>query len=174
MKPIAVVHHGGVTDSLFRQGKAQAVHDFVKQVHDLGLLAGVSSHCPNNIRRIADEGWEVDLFMTCFYYVTRSREEQRQAFGDSIVDEPFFEDDPIRMTAVIREVKKPCLAFKILAAGRLCNNQAQVERAFQFAFQNIKPTDAVIVGMFPVYEDEIALNAAYTRKHGRLPPAAGG
>lgn len=168
MRPIAVVHHGGVTDSLFRQGKAGQVRDFVKQVHDRGLLAGVSSHSPDNIRRIADEGWEVDLFMTCFYYVTRTREEQRSAFGDSIVDEPFLEDDPIRMTAVIRQVEKPCLAFKILAAGRRCNSQAEVERAFQFAFANIKPTDAVIVGMFPKYEDEISLNVAYTRKHGRV------
>ncbi|MGQ9591315.1 MAG: hypothetical protein ACUVYA_13600, partial [Planctomycetota bacterium] len=168
MRPIAVVHHGGVTDSLFRQGKAGQVRDFVKQVHDLGLLAGVSSHNPDNIRKIADEGWEVDLFMTCFYYVTRTQEEQRRAFGDAIVDEPFLEDDPIRMTAVIRQVKTPCLAFKILAAGRRCNSQAQVERAFEFAFANIKPTDAVIVGMFPKYEDEISLNVAYARKHGRV------
>ena len=70
-QPIAMVHHGGATDRLFREGKSQQVHDFVKKVRDAGVLAGVSAHNPDCIRRIADEGWKVDLFMTCFYYITR-------------------------------------------------------------------------------------------------------
>ena len=32
--------------------------------------------------------------------------------------EPYFEKDPERMCKMIRQVKKPCFAFKILAAGR--------------------------------------------------------
>ncbi|MGD8240558.1 MAG: hypothetical protein PVH68_18530, partial [Armatimonadota bacterium] len=113
-KPIAIVHHGGVTDGLFRGGKAQQVHDFVKKVHDQGALAGVSSHCPDNIKRIADEGWENDLFMTCFHYVTRPREQIQEKFGTLTVGEPYFESDPDDMTAVVRQVKQPCLGFKIL------------------------------------------------------------
>ncbi len=170
MGPIAIVHHGGVTDSLFRAGKAQQVRDFVKKVRDLGVLAGVSSHCPDNIKRMTDEGWENDLFMTCFYYVTRPREEQQRLLGKVVVDEPFFESDPVDMTGVIRQVGKPCLAFKILAAGRKCGDQASVRGAFQFAFERIKPTDAVIVGMYPRFEDEVRLNAEYARKYGN--PAA--
>jgi len=168
MSPIAILHHGGVTDRLFRDGKADAVHDFVKRVHDTGRLAGVSSHCPQNIQRIADEGWEVDLFMTCLYYVTRPAEEQRKMLGKVAVYEPFFESDREDMTAVIRKVPKPCLAFKILAAGRVCWSQKEVEGAFKYAFSRIKKTDGVIVGMFPRYEDEIRLNAEYTRRHGTV------
>ncbi len=166
LNPIAIVHHGGVTDRLFREGKKQQVHDFVKKVHDQGVLAGVSSHCPANIQRIADEGWENDLFMTCFYYVNRPREEQQALLGKVTVDEPFFESDPIEMTRVVRQISKPCLGFKILAAGRLCANQRMVDRAFKFAFENIKPVDAVIVGMYPRFEDEITCNIAYTSKYG--------
>jgi hypothetical protein len=166
MNPIAFVHHGGVTDSLFRTGKAQQVRDFVKKVHDHGVLAGVSSHCPDNIKRMADEGWENDLFMTCFYYVSRPKEEQQKLLGKVVVDEPFFESDPMEMTQVIRQVGKPCLAFKILAAGRKCSNQGSVQDAFRFAFEKIKPTDAVIVGMYPRFEDEIRLNVEYARKFG--------
>ena len=165
-KPIAIVHHGGVTDGLFRAGKAQQVHDFVKKVHDAGALAGVSSHCPDNIKRVADEGWENDLFMTCFYYVTRPREEMERELGKVTVGEPFFESDPDDMTAVVRQVKQPCLGYKILAAGRKCWNQRSVENAFKYAFEKLKPTDAVIVGMFPRYTDEVAENAGYTRTHG--------
>jgi hypothetical protein len=167
MSPIAIVHHGGVTDSLFRAGKAQQVRDFVKKARDHGVLAGVSSHCPDNIKRMADDGWENDLFMTCLYYVSRPREEQQKLLGKVVVDEPFFESDPADMTAVIRQVSKPCLAFKILAAGRKCPNQESVQGAFRFVFERIKPTDAVIVGMYPRFEDEVHLNAEYARKFGR-------
>jgi len=166
MKPIAIVHHGGVTDRLFRDGKAQQVRDFVKKVRDHGVLAGVSSHNPQNILRIAEAGWENDLFMTCFYFVTRTKQEQQKLLGKVVVGEPFFESDPIDMTNVIRQVNKPCLAFKILAAGQLCANQESVEKAFKFAFEHIKPTDAVIVGMYPRFEDEMRLNAEYVRRHG--------
>jgi len=162
--PIAMVHHGGVTDALFRAGKQEEVHDFVKKVHDHGLLAGVSAHDPNNIKQIADEGWENDLFMTCFYFVTRPREDQEDDFGKVTVGEPFFESDPKEMTAVARQVDKPCLGFKILAAGRSCWSKPSVERCFKFAFESLKPIDGVIVGMFPVYYDEVAENAEFTRK----------
>ncbi len=164
--PIAIVHHGGVTDGLFRGGEAQKVHDFVKKVHDCGALAGVSSHSPENIQRIADEGWENDLFMTCFYYVTRPREEMQRQLGKVPVGEPFFESDPDDMTHVIRQVRQPCLGFKILAAGQRCWSRDSVEEAFKYAFGNIKATDGVIVGMFPRYTDEVSENAEYTRKYG--------
>lgn len=170
MGPIAIVHHGGVTDSLFQGGKAGQVRDFVKKVQDHGVLAGVSSHCPDNIKRIADEDWGNDLFMTCFYYVSRPKDEQRKLLGKIVVDEPFFESDPDDMTNVIRQVKTPCLAFKILAAGRKCSNQESVSKAFNYAYSRIKPADAVIVGMYPRFEDEVRLNAGYARKFGS--PAA--
>jgi len=165
-KPIAIVHHGGVTDGLFRGGQAEKVHDFVKKVHDHGALAGVSSHCPDNIKRIADEGWESDLFMACFHYVTRPQDEMQEKFGTVTVGEPFFESDRDDMAAVVRQVKQPCLGFKILAAGRRCWDTGSVEKAFQYAFDNVKKTDAVIVGMFPRYADEVKENADLTRKHG--------
>lgn len=170
--PIAMVHQGGVTDALFRAGKSQQVHDFVKRVHDAGMLAGVSSHCPQNIQRVADEGWENDLFMCCFYHINRPREEQQKLLGRVVVHEPYLESDPVEMTAVIRQVRQPCLGFKILAAGRLCWSKPSVNRAFKFAFANIKPTDGVIVGMFPRYADEVGEDAGCVRTFGQRPRSA--
>ncbi len=158
--PIAMVHHGGVTDSLFRAGKAERVRDFVKKVKDHGLLAGVSSHSPDNIKHVADAGWENDFFMCCFYYVTRPAEEMQKKLGKVPVGEPFFDTDPAEMTAVMRQAGKPCLGFKILAAGRSCWSKPSVEQAFQYAFEQIKPSDGVIVGMFPRYSDQVAEDAA--------------
>jgi hypothetical protein len=165
-RPIAIVHHGGVTDRLFAEGKAHLVHDYVKAVRETGLLAGVSAHNPDVIRRIADEGWDVDFFMTCFYFLTRHQDKEKPIPVIPVGDYNFFKDDPLVMTQVIRQVKQPCLAFKILGAGRQCSSQESVSAAFQFAFENIKPTDGVIVGMFPWAYDEIGANAGYTRRFG--------
>jgi hypothetical protein len=177
-RPIAAAHHGGVTDRLFRQGKSSQVHDFVKAVHDAGLAAGVSAHDPDCIRRIADAGWPVDFFMTCFYYLTRPAPPEG-AEVPSLLDGPdvgykFYRDDPVRMCEVIRQVKQPCLAFKILGAGRRCADQQTVRDAFRFAFENIKPGDAVIVGMYPRQLDQVGANARFARElaaAGRNPPA---
>jgi len=115
-----------------------------------------------------DEGWENDFFMCSFYYLTRPREEMEKRLGKVPVGEPFFESDPLEMTAAIRHVSKPCLAFKLLAAGRMCWTQQSVEEAFNFAFANIKPIDAAIVGMFPRFSDQVRQNAAYARKYGAV------
>lgn len=168
-QPIAVVHHGGVTDKLFAEGKSAQVHDFVKAAHDTGVLAGVSAHNPDCIQQIADEGWEADLFMTCFYFLTRKTLKTAQAAAPPETLElvyPFYRNDPLVMTRVVRQVKQPCLGFKILAGGRLCSDQTVVRNAFRFAFENIKPTDGVIVGMYPQFFDEVSANAQYTRDLG--------
>jgi hypothetical protein len=167
-QPIAAVHHGGVTDRLFGQGKSQQVRDFVQRVRDAGVLAGVSAHNPDCIKRIADEGWPVDFFMTCFYHLTRTREDLEKM--PPVVTLPigysFFASDPLAMTEVARQVRQPCLGFKILAAGRKCHDKKTVQEAFQFAFEHLKPTDGVIVGMYPRFQDQIHENAAYARQFG--------
>jgi hypothetical protein len=165
-RPIAMVHHGGATDRLFAEGKADAVRDYVKAARDCGVLAGVSAHNPDCIKRIADEGWEVDFFMTCFYFLTRKTANKDTELPTLEVGHAFFKDDPKAMTEVVRQVKQPCLGFKILGAGRLCTNQQTVRAAFEFAFKNIKPCDGVIVGMFPWFFDEVGANAGYVRELG--------
>ena len=73
-----------------------------------------------------------------------------------------------KMTAAIRQASKPCLAFKLLGAGRLCWLPAQVDKAFRFTLANIKKTDGVLVGMYPRFTDEIAHNVRLTLKYGGL------
>ena len=71
------------------------------------------------------------------------------------------------MFKVIRNVSKPCLAYKVLAAGRKIDSPEMVRKAFEYAFQNIKPSDAVIVGMYPRFSDQIAENTAIVRELAR-------
>ena len=157
-----------ICDLAVRFCKSGEVHDYVKRAKDTGVLAGVSAHNPDCIKQVADEGWETDFFMNCFYNIPRKPEEEAQMPPVVTVQtgKPFFASDPATMTEVMRQVDKPCLGFKILGGGRKCANQDMVRGAFRFAFENIKPTDGVIVGMFPKYFDEVGANAGYTRTLG--------
>jgi hypothetical protein len=82
------------------------------------------------------------------------------------VGEVYLESDPPRMFKAVRATKRPCLAFKILAAGRLCDRKPWVERAYRDTFAAIKPTDGVIVGIYDRYSDQAAEGAAWVRRFG--------
>ncbi|MEJ5368825.1 MAG: hypothetical protein WHT08_10930 [Bryobacteraceae bacterium] len=162
---LGMAHHGNRTDEAFREGKMERVLEFVQRVRDTGLMAGVSTHNPAVIEWIEEKGWPVDYYMACFYHVTRTPEQTRTLMGgERPLGEPFLEKDPERMTRVIRQTAKPCLGFKILGAGRAGWGREQIEAAFRFAFTHIKPGDAVIVGMWPKFKDEIAENCDIVRK----------
>lgn len=163
---MGVVYHGERTDINLREGKMDDVNDFIKAVQDAGLLAGVSMHNPAALDHIEGKGWQPDFYMTCVYRRSRTPEETRKEFNEATVGEPYFEKDPERMCRMIRQTKRPCFAFKILAAGRNIKSPKAVEGAFQFVYQNIKPQDGVIVGMFPRFNDEIKINAQHARKFG--------
>ncbi len=170
LEPIAICHHGAVTDPAFRKGEAGRVHDYVKRVHDAGVLAGVSTHNPDNLARMEDAGWETDLYMTCFYYMTRPKQELWKLLGgERVLGEVFVASDRDRMTTRIRQVRKPCLAFKILAAGRLSERKESLEKAFRYAYASIKKTDACIVGMYNYFSDEVAEDAGLARKYAAGP-----
>lgn len=168
LKPIGIAHHGNRTDERFHDGEMHKVREFCKAVRDTGVMVGVSTHNPAVIDTIEGEGWDIDYYQTCFYFVTRTRAEARAAFGESPLDTGgmFMEKDPERMSKMIRQTKRPCLAFKILGAGRNIDGPGAVENAFRSAFANIKPSDAVIVGMCPRFKDEITENVALTMRYG--------
>jgi len=163
-RPLGMVHHGETTDVYYREGKLERILTFIKAVHDLGLLAGISTHNPRVVEAVEEKGWNNDFYMTCFYCESRRPEEFEKEIGVIPVGETYLSSDPPRMCAMIRQTRKPCLGFKILAAGRRCETPEDVRKAFEFAFQNIKATDGVIVGMYPRYSDQIGENAALARE----------
>jgi hypothetical protein len=169
---IGVAHHGEVTDRLFKTGGFDAVGDYLKRVKDAGMLAGISTHMPAVVDAAESKGWEIDYYMTCVYERHRSAEDLQKLLGHVPVPvgEVYLTSDPPRMYRAIRSTRRPCLAFKILAAGRLSDRRHWVEGAFRETFAAIKPTDAVIVGMYDEYTDQPAQNAELVR---RFSPASG-
>jgi hypothetical protein len=161
--PLGVGHHGNRTDERFRAGQMNIVEDFTKAVHDAGMAAGVSTHNPAVVQYIEDKGWKIEYYMTCLYRISRIPEETRKEIGEAPLGETFLEKDPERMCAMVRKTDKTCFAFKLLGAGRNIRPDV-IEGAFRFALTNIKPKDAVIVGMFPKFTDQAQENAGYVRK----------
>lgn len=164
MGPIGIVHHGGTTDRRWRNGEHGKIRDFLKAVRDSGVLVGLSTHNPLVVEEVESRGWDVDFFMCCVYRLTRTDQEIVNLLGQRPLGEVYLPQDPPRMYRAIRQTRKPCLAFKILAAGRLTNTPEAMDEAFRFAFENIKPTDAVIVGMYPRYSDQVRENAERARR----------
>jgi len=166
---IGIAHHGEVTDRMFKNGKIDRMHDYLKRVRDAGLLVGVSTHMPDVVDTVESKGWDVDYYMTCVYERHRSAEALEKLLGQAPIPqgEVYLPLDPPRMFKAIRQTKRPCLAFKILAAGRLSERRQWVEQAFRQTFESIKPGDAVIVGIYDQYSDQPAEDAALVRRFGR-------
>jgi hypothetical protein len=164
LKPIGIAPHGALNEKLFRQKKLTVLTDLLKRIRDQGVLVGLSAHDPRLIETAEEKGWDVDYYMCCLYYLTRPKDELRRLLGDHLpLGEVYLPSDPPRMFQTIQATRKPCLAYKVLAAGRRVSNLAEVRGCFLEAFAHIKPTDAVIVGMYQQLGDQVGENAAIVR-----------
>lgn len=164
-KPIGIAPHGSLAERLHKQNRLSVLTDLLKRIRDQGVLVGLSAHNPELIALSEEKGWDVDYYMCCLYYLTRPREEfQKLLGGEMPLGEVYLQSDPPKMFKVIQAARKPCLAYKVLAAGRRIESQSQVRDSFETAFKNIKPTDAVIVGMYLQLGDQVAENAALVRQ----------
>ena len=166
-RPIGIAPHGALNERLHREKKYDVLTDLLKRIRDQGVLVGLSAHDPRLIETAEEKGWDVDYYMTCLYYLTRPKEELRAILGGDLpLGEIYLPSDPPRMFKVIQATAKPCLAYKILAAGRRISSPAEVRRCFEEAFAGIKATDAVIVGMYQQFGDQVAEDAALVREFG--------
>lgn len=163
-RPVGIVHHGGSAERKRREGKIQQVRDFLKAVRDSGALVGLSTHDPGFLEEAESQNWDVDFYMTALYYLTRTNAQFEKMLGQKPLGEVYLPQDPPKMCKVMRQTRRPCLAYKVLAAGRAADTPRQVDAAFQFVFDNIKPTDAIIVGMYPRYFDQVKDNAERVRR----------
>jgi hypothetical protein len=159
-KPLALHRQGEVVDVAYRAGQMNTVRDWCKEARDLGVMVGVGTHKPEVIAQVESEGWDVDFYAGCVYNRTRTPEEWKKVLNGELMEMPnetYVQSDPPRMYQVMRQTRKPCFAFKILAAGRIPDRG--IDQAFRTAFESIKPNDGIYVGMFPRVKDEVKENA---------------
>jgi hypothetical protein len=162
LKPLAIYHHGTRTDAHWKAGQIDVVRDRLKVIRDTGAAVGLASHMPEVFDHVEQAGWDVDFYMGCLYNLSREDRESMLVSGKRSEDR-FVDSDREVMCRFIRTTERPCLAFKILASRRKCESQQMVRKAFQFAFDRIKPSDAVVVGMMQKDRNEAAADAEIVR-----------
>jgi len=171
-KPVGVYLWGMLTDILWREGKIDTAKDFLAKARDAGVQVGVGTHIPEVIEYIDEKGWDIDFYLASVYKWMKSNDEILAIMPEVPVDghggwEVYMPSEPARMCETIRRTPKMCFAFKVFAGGRACRTPQQVSDVFEFILGNIKPTDAVIVGMYPRFAPKmIEENADLVKKYG--------
>ena len=143
-KPIAIYNHGSHTDAQWKLGKMDTVREHCKVMRDSGVLVGVGTHIPEVVDYIDGGGWDVDFYMTCLFNLSDG--------------ESFRDSDREKMLERVRKTSKPCLMFKVYGAGRHCRSPEAMLDALRLAFRHAKPADAVVIGMFPKYSEQVEEN----------------
>ncbi|MCX6624751.1 MAG: hypothetical protein NTY38_27555 [Acidobacteria bacterium] len=158
MKPIAIYHHGSMTDRFWQADHPEKIADSLKAIRQTGAMVGLGTHIPEVIDYAEDRHWDVDFYMTCIYHLTRSPEQNARLAGRPLEGELFWDADREQMLARVKKTAKPCLIFKVYGATRHCDTPERRQAAINLAFDYAKPSDSIVVGMFPKLSEQVEEN----------------
>lgn len=169
VEPLGIYHTGSMTDMYCESGQHQKLRDHIKMVKDAGVLVGMGTHVPERVKRAEDEDWGADFYLTCLYNARKNREGETSGFisGKPKNHLVFFPEDRFEMFDVIKQVEKPCIAFKVFAGGQIFYDKNEEEckkaayNALKETYDNIKPNDLVCMGVFQKYKNQIEENMGY-------------
>ena len=133
--------NGDGAESLLAQGQFERVCESVELIKSNKCLAGVGAHDLRVIIECEKAKLGVDFYQKTFHsldYYSAPRPDEKDAKG---AHDNSWCNDPQAVIDFMATVKKPWIAFKILAAGAL-----QPRAAFPYAFNS--GADFVLVGMF--------------------------
>lgn len=128
----ALYFHGALVDRAYAARDERTIRDWCRHAQSRGVPAGVAAHLPEAHSWVDGLG-AADFHVVCFFRCGSLHEGKGEKF--SLRDMPAAVD-------CVRRIAKPCIAYKIMAAGRI-----DPRMAFEYAFEGIKPTDVVNVGM---------------------------
>jgi hypothetical protein len=138
----AICIQGIRVDEQVEAKRLDVLRGWLELIKSLGLPAGIATHRAKTHLLVEEKGLPTD-----FYHQTLYR-------PDNYVREGLEES-----LATIEKLDKPVVAYKALGAGRLLPKDT-----LPHVFQRLKRKDGVCLGMFPKKRDEVAENAALTRK----------
>jgi hypothetical protein len=148
----ALYIQGAEGDRYVRDGKINMLAMAIEHIKKQGYLAGMGAHSLEVIKACEKEGIPVDYYVKTFHhdkYWSAHPEADRVEFSvdtkryldHNMIHDNIFDLFPAKTLEFMKEVKKPWIAFKVLAAGAI-----QPKDGFRFAFEN--GADFICVGMF--------------------------
>ncbi|MCC7495730.1 MAG: hypothetical protein IT204_25490 [Fimbriimonadaceae bacterium] len=146
----AVYLHGGVCETLWSEGELAELERLLAVLRATGRPCGFAAHDPRCHLDLAPR-LAVDFQMVCLFNCGSLHSGGGEHFDPA---------DPAAALAAIAAIQRPCLAYKILGAGRY-------DPAVQFprVFGEIKPSDAVVVGLYTEHHPrQVEDNAALVRQ----------
>jgi len=166
---------GGVGDSFVKGGRVDLLGEAVAYIKSQGLIAGIGGHSVEVPRAVEKAGIQADFYMKTLHhgnYWSATPKEQRIDFnvdsGGAYDHDNIWSIAPEETIGLMREVSKPWIAFKVLAAGAI-----HPREGFKYAFDN--GADFICVGMFDfqVRENTIIAQATVADAAGRARPWRG-
>ena len=132
----AIFFHGGMMDRRVRENsQLDELPKMVDKVRKAGLPVGVAGHTPETFVW-AQQNLDLDFYM-CAYYSLKW-----QSKGPGDYEETYDPATREAMVACIKDLNKPAIHYKVLAAGRLDPTEA-----LHFVARHLRPNDAVCVGI---------------------------
>jgi hypothetical protein len=138
---VAVHITGDTAEGLLAQGKFEKVSESVALIHSLKRVAGVAAHDFRVVMECERLKLDADFYQATFHshdYFTAPKAGETNALGEN---DNSWCSNPQQVVDFMRNVKKPWIAFKILAAGAL-----PPRTAFPYAINS--GADFILVGMF--------------------------
>ena len=132
---------GDAAESLLKEGKFEKVGETVQFIKEKKRIAGVGAHDLQVIVECEKAKVDVDFYQKTFHshdYYTAPRPDEKDAMG---AHDNSWCNDPQAVIDFMAPIKKPWIAFKILAAGAI-----PPRASFPYAFNN--GADFILVGMF--------------------------
>jgi len=172
-EPIAIYHQGSTLEEFLEAGRVDYVRERLEMIRAAGVYTGLGTHVPEIVLQAEEENWGMDFYMTCVYNYRNQRKGQPSSFfakSDTPKYIVFYPEDPPKMYKVIKQINKPCVAFKIFAGGQVFNGKAPeeipgvLEGVYSEVYRNIKPGDVACVGVYQKFKDQLKENAAAVLK----------
>jgi len=132
---------GDTAESLLTEGRFEKVGETVELIKSKKRVAGVAAHDLRVIVECEKAKLDVDFYQKTFHshdYFTAPRPGEKDPMG---AHDNSWCNDPQAVIDFMASVKKPWIAFKILAAGAI-----QPRAAFPYTFNH--GADFILVGMF--------------------------
>jgi len=139
---------GGVGDSFVKNGRVDLLGKAVEFIKKNGLIAGIGGHSVEVPMAVEKAQIDADFYMKTLHhgnYWSATPKEKRVEFnvdsGSPYDHDNIWEIAPEKSIEFMKNVEKPWIAFKVLAAGAIHPSEG-----FKYAFEN--GADFVCVGMF--------------------------
>ncbi|MGI6561601.1 MAG: hypothetical protein ACOX3Q_03440 [Clostridia bacterium] len=171
-EPVAIYHQGTNTDYLFEQGQIDTIRQNIKTIKSSGVITGLGTHVPETLLQAEEEDWGADFYSACLYNARRQNRGEQSGFitGKTKAHLVFYPEDRFIMFDAIKKVSKPVIAFKTFAGGQIFLGKAPeeipaiAEQYLKETYENIKPIDMVMIGVFQKYKNELKENVEIAKK----------